>query len=173
MGVQKLRLRLSRLPGVNGPLEGCRIYFNDLILTENQELYGKIESQAKIISLEEWNDYRYRVEAPTRIEENLAQDTPMPTAADMCALARWAKEQAESIGMNAPLIAWLQSCPLVSEERDIVVPIYDERELLDPLILCPNCKRGRIKRFSLSMYDCDCEDCCSKFFEKPPPEREL
>ena len=93
MGVQKIEIEIESPPWSQWPLGGCRIYFNDLILTENQELYGKIESQAKIISLEEWNDYRYRVEAPTRIEENLAQDTPMPTAADMCALARWAKEQ--------------------------------------------------------------------------------
>lgn len=189
-----LRLRLSCLPGTDetGPLEGCRTYLNNLILTRNLNEETELWSRSKVISFEEWKDYDYRVEAPTRIEENPDPDTPMPTAAEMCALVRWLKEQAERDRKNVPFIAWLQRCPPISEENDIVVPIYAEKELpyssgeakWENLILCPDCRRGRIGRvlFSSQPDTCGCcerddsgnfdtaRGCGSRFVEKVPSE---
>ena len=93
MAVRELRLRLSRLSETNetGPLRGCRTYLNNLILTRNINEEMELWSNSKVNSLEEWKDYDYRVEAPTRVEENPDPDTPMPTAAAMYALARWVK----------------------------------------------------------------------------------
>ena len=54
MADRTLRLRLSCLPGTDetGPLEGCRTYLNNLILTRNLNEEMELWSQSKVISLE-------------------------------------------------------------------------------------------------------------------------
>ena len=153
-----------------------RVYLYNVSLTRQHRASIDAElvlitSGGKEISLEEWKDYNYRVEAPTRVEAE--PDTPSPPLAEMWDLYQWGKEQTERTKKGPPFIQWLQRDPIfvpgylangewfrkgnewipVTEANDIIVPIYcckeinplaDDAANWEDLIRCPDCREGRI-----------------------------
>ena len=164
-----MRLSYQDSPWEDSP----RVYLDNVSLTRppRTSIDGElvlITSEDKEISLEEWKDYNYRVEVPTRVEAE--PGTPSPTLAEMWDLYQWGKEQIERTKKGPPFIQWLQRDPIfvtgylangewfrkgrewippVTEENDIIVPIYcckeinqlaDDAANWEDLIRCPDCR---------------------------------